>query len=187
MKKITMILLLALPCCLRAQVVEKMLKGVEMPISMELDGKNLELNGMGLRTKVVFKVYIAGLYLEKSSSDGMAIAASEQIKRIELVFLRSVNGPEVAEAIAKGFAANAGDALPALKDRVAKFKTLIPDVKKGDKLVFIYRPGAGLEAQANGKTTGTIEGKDFADALFRVWLGEHPADKALKTGLLGFK
>lgn len=140
---------------------------------------------MGLRTKVVFKVYAAGLYLEKNSTDGAEIAVSEQVKRMELVFLRAVDGATVAGAIAEGFDNNAGAALPALKERIEKFRKLISDVKKGDRLVFVYRPGAGMEAQANGRVLGSIEGKDFSDALFKVWLGEKPADKALKTGLLG--
>jgi hypothetical protein len=103
---------------------------------------------------------------------------------MELVFVRSVSGEDVAKAISEGFDNNAGAVLPALKDRIKKFGALIPDLKKGDRLVFIYRPGQ-LEVQANSKTAGLIDGKDFADALFRVWLGPKPSDKDLKAGLLG--
>lgn len=184
MKTFTMLLLLALPCGLFAADGTKTLKGVTLPAAMQLEGKTLMLNGMGLRTKVVFKVYVAGLYLEKTSADGQEIASSEQFKRMELVFLRSVSGEDVAKAIAEGFDNNAGAALPALKERIQKFGALIPDVKKGDRLVFLYRPGR-LEVQANGKAAGIIDGKDFSDALFRVWLGSKPSDKALKAGLLG--
>ncbi|PIU19955.1 MAG: hypothetical protein COT18_04795 [Elusimicrobia bacterium CG08_land_8_20_14_0_20_59_10] len=35
------------------------------------------------------------------------------------------------------------------------------------------------------KKAGDVEGKDFADTLFRVWLSDKPADKSLKAGLLG--
>lgn len=185
MKKIAFLLLLALPCGLIAAEGEKSLKGVAMPSALQFEGKKLSLNGLGLRTKVVFKVYVAGLYLEKTSADGLEIAASEQIKRMDLVFLRGVDGADVAKAIADGFTNNAGEALPAIKERIEKFGKLIPNVKKGDKLSFIYRPGAGVEVQGGGKTLGAIEGKDFGDALLRVWLGPNPSDKALKAGLLG--
>jgi len=40
-------------------------------------------------------------------------------------------------------------------------------------------------AVLNGARVGTIEGTDFGDALLRVWLGDHPPDEALKTGMLG--
>ncbi|MEI7527794.1 MAG: chalcone isomerase family protein [Elusimicrobiota bacterium] len=185
MKKISLLLLLALAPGLFAGGGNRSLKGVDMPENLTFEGASLSLNGMGLRTKVVFKVYVAGLYLEKRSADGMEIAASEQVKRMELVFLRSVDGATVAEAITGGFDKNAGPALPALKARIEKFSQMIPDVKKGDRLVFVYRPGSGLEVLAGGKTTGKIEGKDFSDTLFKVWLGASPADKALKAGLLG--
>jgi hypothetical protein len=185
MKKIALLALIALPCGLWAAPETKSLKGVTVPVNMELEGKKLQLNGLGLRTKVVFKVYVGALYLEKTSKDGMEIAASEQYKRMELNFLRGVDGADVAKAIADGFNNNAADVLPAIKERIAKFEKLIPDVKKGDKLVFTYRPGKTLEVEAGGKVLGSIEGKDFADALFRVWLGPKPSDKALKDGLLG--
>ena len=176
---------MAVPGLVSAAETEMTLKGVSMPVAIQQDGRKLELNGMGVRTKIVFKVYVAGLYLEKTSRDGMAVASSEQLKRIELVFLRSVDGKTVAEAIAEGFSNNAGETLPALNDRIAKMEKMIPDVKKGDRLVFVYRPGTGIEITANGKPAGSIEGKDFADVLFKVWVGDKPADKSLKNGLLG--
>lgn len=185
MKKIALLALCALPCGLWAAPETRSLKGVTAPAALTFEGKNLQLNGLGLRTKVVFKVYVGALYLEKVSKDGAEIAASEQVKRIELTFLRGVDGADVAKAIADGFANNAGDALPAIKERIAKFEKLIPDVKKGDKLAFTYRPGKGVDVEAGGKVAGSIEGKDFGDALLRVWLGPKPSDKALKDGLLG--
>ncbi|MHB0995489.1 MAG: chalcone isomerase family protein [Elusimicrobiales bacterium] len=185
MKKIALLALLALPCGLWAAAETRSLKGVTAPVSVDFEGKKLQLNGLGLRTKVVFKVYVGALYLEKTSKDGLEIAASEQVKRIELTFLRGVDGADVAKAIADGFANNAGDALPAIKERIAKFETFIPDVKKGDKLAFTYRPGKGVDVESAGKVAGSIEGKDFGDALLRVWLGPKPSDKALKDGLLG--
>lgn len=36
-----------------------------------------------------------------------------------------------------------------------------------------------------GQRKGTIEGADFASALFSIWLGSDPADEGLKNGLLG--
>ena len=174
--------LLLLPGVCAAQA--KTLCGVEAPLTVMQDGRRLELNGLGVRTKIVFKVYVGALYLEKASADGAAIAASEQVKRMELAFLRGVSGAEVAKAIAEGFDRNSGDRAPALRERVEQFRKLIPDVKKGDRLAFVYRPGQPLEVQANGKKTGEVPGKDFADTLFLVWLGARPADKDLKAGLL---
>jgi len=37
----------------------------------------------------------------------------------------------------------------------------------------------------NGHRKGMIPGADFADAYFRIWLGERPLDTALRDRLLG--
>ena len=49
------------------------LAGVTLPDSQQVAGKNLVLNGLGLRSKMMVKVYVAGLYLEQKSSDPNAI------------------------------------------------------------------------------------------------------------------
>ena len=96
-----------------------------------------------------------------------------------------MGGATVAQAISEGFEKNSKERLPALKERVEKFRKLIPDLTKGDKLSFLYVPGKGLSVETNGKLSGEIEGRDFSEALFRCWLGSVPADKELKKGLLG--
>ena len=53
------------------------------------------------------------------------------------------------------------------------------------KKLFTYVPGRGttvVVGEAEARTR--IEGKDFADALFRVWLGEDPVDSDLKDKML---
>src|SRR5262245_55406273 len=90
---------------------DRSVDGVRMPERIEESGKKLELNGMGLRTKTILaiKVYVAGLYLEKRSTEAKSVISSEQGKRVQLVFLRSVDRSQVADAIEQGFARNAGD------------------------------------------------------------------------------
>ena len=56
------------------------LKGVTLPVQTSRDGKVLILNGMGLRTKIVFKVYVGGLYVEKPSKDADELISSGQDK-----------------------------------------------------------------------------------------------------------
>ena len=55
------------------------LDGITMPDTATVGGKDLQLNGLGTRkaTFLKVKVYVMGLYLEKKSQDGQAIAASE--------------------------------------------------------------------------------------------------------------
>ena len=59
-------------------VLAKEVAGVNVPESTTVEGKTLKLNGAGLRKKVVFKVYVAGLYLETPSKDAAAVISSDQ-------------------------------------------------------------------------------------------------------------
>jgi hypothetical protein len=166
-------------------VQAKEVSGVSLPETTTVDGKTLKLNGMGLRKKMVFKVYVAGLYLETPSKDAAALISSDQIKRIQLSVLRNLSGAQVAEAIEEGFEKNSKASLGLLKARLEKFETMIPNVEKGDQILLTYVPGKGTVVSAKNVEKGVIEGKDFADALFSVWLGGNPVQEDLKTALLG--
>jgi hypothetical protein len=61
---------------------------------------------------------------------------------------------------------------------------MVPNVAEGDDMVMTYVPGKGTVVSVKGLEKGTIEGKDFADALFTVWLGADPVQENLKADLL---
>jgi chalcone isomerase-like protein len=159
--------------------------GVKLPDTITVEGKVLKLNGMGLRKKVVFKVYVAGLYLETPSKDPAAVLSSDQIKSMRLSILRSLKGSQITEAIVEGFEKNSKAQMGALKARLEKFNGMFPDVKEEDQICMTYIPGKGTVVIAKGTEKGVIEGKDFADALFSVWLGANPVQEDLKKALLG--
>src|SRR6266568_3937141 len=101
--------------------------GVKMPDTVTVEGKTLKLNGMGLRKKVVFKVYVAGLYLESPSKDVAAVLSSDQIKSMRLSILRSLKGSQITEAIVEGFEKNSKAQMGALKARLEKFNAMFAD------------------------------------------------------------
>lgn len=178
---------LALVLCLAASLpaLGKEVAGVSVPDTASVEGKTLKLNGAGLRKKVVFKVYVGGLYLETPSKDAANVISSDQIKRMQLSVLRSLSTKQVTEAIEEGFEKNSKAQMGALKARLDRLGTMIPNVEKGDLILLTYVPGKGLVVSAKGAEKGVIEGKDFADALFAVWLGANPVQEDLKTALLG--
>ena len=99
--------------------------------------------------------------------------------------MRDVGRADIAKAWSEGFAASAGDALPALQDRIAMLNSWMKDMKVGDQLTFTSLPGSGVQVDVAGKAQGTIRGDDFARALFAIWLGATPPNAGLKSGLLG--
>ncbi|MBI2212922.1 MAG: chalcone isomerase family protein [Acidobacteria bacterium] len=181
MKRIAMalvLLTLAIPALARE------LKGISMPDRITVEGKQVVLNGMGLRTKLTFKVYVAGLYLENATQNANAILSSDQIRRVEMVMMRDLDKGKISEAVNSGFEKNSKSKLPELKARLDQFNAGLTDLKEGDKLVITYIPSKGINLQSGAKSIA-IEGKDFADALFAVWLGQYPVDDDLKDGMLG--
>jgi Chalcone isomerase-like len=184
MKKTTS---LAMVLCLAASLpaLGKEVAGVAVADTATVEGKTLNLNGAGLRKKIVFKVYVGGLYLETPSKDAATVISSDQVKRMQLSVLRSLSTKQVTEAIEEGFEKNSKAQMGALKPRLEKLKTMIPNVENGDQILLTYVPGRGTVVSAKGAEKGVIEGKDFADALFAVWLGPNPVQEDLKKALLG--
>jgi hypothetical protein len=76
--------------------------------------------------------------------------------------------------------------MPKLQARLDASKAAMPaEVKEGQVLNLTYVPGKGTTVQVTGGQSIDVEGKDFADALFSVWLGKDPVDGGLKDGILG--
>ena len=160
--------------------------GVSFPDQAQVEGANLALNGLGLRlaTMLKVKVYVAALYVGKTSKDASAILGSSEPTELVLHFVRDVGADDVRKGFDEGFEKNAKAQLPALKERIAKLNGWIPDVKSGQKLTFVRKPGAGVQVDVNGSVKGTISGDDFAKAFLSIWLGD-PPNSEIKTGLLG--
>ncbi len=151
------------------------------------DGTVLHLNGAGIRKKVFFKVYIAELYLQKTTSDAAQAIADEGSKRVVMHFLYDKVGKDkLVAGWNEGFAANTDKAeLEPLQSRISTFNAMfMEDVVKGDVIVFDYNPGKGTSVTIKGKLKGVVEGKDFNDALLSIWLGPKPVTSDLKKAML---
>ena len=156
----------------------------KLPDTLKVGANTLKLNGMGLREKAVFKVYVGGLYLESPSKDAAAILAADQAKAITLYFLRDLSKEQLTEAFQESFDENASDKAgqQAVFD---KMLNLINDMKEGETMTFTYEPGKGTSLIIANKELGVFAGKGFADAVFSIWLGPKPPTKDLKKGMLG--
>lgn len=170
---------------LAASALPRTVANVNMPDRMEVAGRQLVLNGVGVRKATILnvKVYVAGLYLETPSKDPAQIIQSPQHKRLVMQFLRDVDRKDIVDAWSEGFRKNTKNLDP-IKTRIAKLTGWMRDMKDGSTITLTYVNG--VVQMAFGKNVqGTIEGADFAQALFSIWLGPEPPDQDLKKGLLG--
>lgn len=173
----TALSLFALPALAQVTVA-----GVTLPESQQVEGKTLELNGAGLRTKVI-RLYVGGLYLENPTTNPQEAVTSKQVKRMELHVLRNLTKEQVGETIVEGFQKNTKD-MSKLQDRLTRLSNALPDLQRGQTLTVTYVPGKGTTVEGPGIQPITIEGEDFAQSLFAVWLGGNPVQQDLKNALL---
>ncbi|HEY7573775.1 MAG TPA: chalcone isomerase family protein [Thermoanaerobaculia bacterium] len=184
MKK-TLALSLALLLAFTLTATAAQVAGVNVTDTVTIDGKPLKLNGAGLRKRSLFKVYVAALYVETPSKDAGAVLADNGIKSMQLHMLRDVKSKAITDAIGDGFQRNSKDQVPKLQPRLDSLAKMLPDLSEGDVVTLTWIPDKGTVVNARGTDRGTIEGRDFADALFAVWLGPDPVQDDLKAALLG--
>ena len=132
------------------------INGIKLPDQVTVEGNTLKLNGTGLRQATILKinVYAAGLYLENSSKDGESIATSDQLKGIEMVFMRDVSAKQMAEAFQEGFEKNCVADCARLKPDISKLQGLMKDMKKGDAMAFHFLPDK-VEVMIRGQKVGS--------------------------------
>ena len=151
-------------------------------------GQLLVLNGAGLREKFWVDVYVGSLYLPKKSSDVGEILIQPGPWRIQLDFVyKEVAQQKLVDSWREGFEKNqAAETLQQLQARIDQFYLFFDSSAVAeDQYRFDFQADNGTKISKNGQALGVIPGKDFADALLEIWLGNYPADKGLKKGLLG--
>jgi hypothetical protein len=161
------------------------LAGVTLPESVIVGDQTLVLNGMGLRTRLMFKVYVGGLYLLQKSTDANVIIQADAPKQVTLHFLRSVSRDQMVDAYRDAFANNAPEAHKTLAADIERLMAAFEPVTEGDVMTFVYVPGIGTTLSIRDKSKVTIAGLPFARAMFSAWLGPKPPSQDLKKGMLG--
>lgn len=158
--------------------------GVPFADTLTQNGKHLQLNGLGLRTKFFFKVYVAGLYVEEKSTDPVTLLSSRGEKLLKLHFLRDVDAEKIREAWIEGYKANCLDRCEETATDVETLNGWMRDMKDGDTLEFSFTDNT-LTVTVNGENKGSISTPAFAQNILAIFLGKNPPNNDLKEGLLG--
>ena len=163
-------------------------KGIKVDEAAQVGGSALVLNGAGVRTKLMFKVYVAGLYLMQKQTDANAVIRDTGNKRVSMHFLRELSSEKLLHGMNEGFEDNnSAVEMAAIDAQMKAFRQMMTSakaVKEGDEIV-LDLTSAGTQVSLNGKALGNVEGMAFNQALLRVWLGKKPVDASLKKALLG--
>ncbi len=161
--------------------------GVKLDDKVSLGGKDLLLNGAGIRTKLVFKVYVASLYLPARASD-LAGALAASPRRVQLHLLRDLSADDLAGALVDGIKDTSTPeqvaAIKAQTDQLLSIMKSIGQAKTGDVVTMDYVGGETLVA-FNGQAKGKIAGEPLNAALMRIWLADKPVQADLRKAMLG--
>jgi chalcone isomerase-like protein len=137
------------------------------------------------------KIYLAVLMLavvlaiqgaQRSEIEGVL---SDAAKRLEVEYFHAIKGEDFGMATNKVIAQNSDVlTLESLRPRIDAHNAFYMDVQPGDHYALTYMSGRGTELALNGRPLGTIEGADFASALYAMWLEEKPMNKSFNRQLL---
>jgi hypothetical protein len=179
-------LLASLAPSARAEDVVEPRTGVRFPAKID----DMSLLGVGLRTKTILKVkvYAIALYVADAALAGplkgkSAPALAHELcwadfpKEIHLHLVRDVSASQMQEAIREALQ-------HADKTRVDTFVSYFSDIKTGEEYVLRWAPGGTLETIAKGTPKPPIADKNFAAAVFGIWLGDDPIQDDIKRDLM---
>ncbi len=176
--------MLALLFALQSPAEAAELAGVTMSDTATVGGAPVVLNGMGLREKFFFDIYVGGLYLPAKTTDWKAAIAEEGPKRIVMHFIyKEVTADQIKETFEEGLAHNPNRASQAAN--FEKFYGWMEAMHPGDQIVYDWVPGTGTTVTVKGQVKGTIPDADFMKMLWSIYIGEHPPTGPLKSGMMG--
>jgi long-chain acyl-CoA synthetase len=161
--------------------------GVRLADKVAVGGQDLVLNGAGIRTRAVFKVYVGSLYVSARAADPAAVLAKGP-RRIQMNLLRDLAADQLVDALNDGMKDNntAAEmaALKAQQDQLTSIMKAFGEAKEGNVVTLDFVDGATVVG-FNGAVKGTIPGEPFNRALTKIWLGDKPVQADLKKAMLG--
>jgi hypothetical protein len=160
--------------------------GINFPGNQKYQGKELILNGLGMREATWFKVdvYVGALYLENKSKSADSIIFSSGNKKLIMHFVRDVDREKVVDSYRKAFKKVIGKNDPRQLGLMEKFVSKMEEMKVGKTMTLGFH-GETIELYINGNLKGSMKDKAFGQTLLKIWFGANPPNQGLKDGMLG--
>jgi hypothetical protein len=151
----------------------------QLPAPLLREAPELRLLGKGEMRWFGLHLYDATLWASGSSW------SPRQVYALDIEYAREISSKRLVDStIAEMRRLGAQD-----EDKLARWSDTLtrvfPDVKPGDRIVGLHRPGKGAFFYHQGEPTGSIEDSEFADTFFAIWLDPRTREPALRKALLG--
>ena len=128
-----------------------------------------------------FEVYDARLWAPGGFSAGSHATSP---LALELVYLRDFRATDIAGRSIKEMRRSQPVSDAQATEWSAAMLRVIPDVRKGDRIMALHRPGSGAAFWVNGKASGEIVDAEFARLFFAIWLSPRTSEPQLRQALL---
>lgn len=180
-------------CLLATYSEARTIGGVELSESLKMDGMNKELvlNGGGIRTKFFMDIYVAGLYLTEKNNDYQAIINQDESMAIKIeIVSKLITSERFKEATEAGFMRTTNNDPTMIRTQIDKaLKVFDAEFNVGDVFDIVYVKDQGTKFYKNGSFIANVEGMEFKQALFGIWIIDKPSHKCenLRLGMLGVK
>jgi hypothetical protein len=184
--------LLALaPLCAAAQDVAEPRSGARF--AAQVDG--MSLLGAGVRTRTIanVKVYAIGLHVADEALKGPLAAFKGRTstsdfhrqlvwgdfrKQLTLKFVRNVTKDQIQDAFREALVQSGTSGA-----HMEAFLGYFGDTSSGQDYVLRWEPGGVLKTTVAGQERPAITDKNFAAAVFAIWLGDKPIQDSIKKDL----
>lgn len=103
---------------------------------------------------------------------------------LQLTYLRSLDGAAIAKRSIDEMLRQTKFTAQQAQAWQAAMAAIFPDVKSGDRITGIHKPGAGASFLVNGKPKGDILDPEFARLFFGIWLSDATSEPAMRKALL---
>ena len=104
---------------------------------------------------------------------------------LEIVYARRLDGRKIAERSLEEMR-RVGPMVPEQAERwLAEMTRLFPDVRNGDRITGVQRPGEGVRFYLNADLRGELRDPEFGRFFFGIWLSPRTSEPRLRESLLG--
>ena len=165
-------------------------------VKFNVERDDMALLGTALRIKKIAfikaKVYAVGFYVSKQALAGPLAAHKGKLgtpefyndlvwgdfpKQVVLKFTRDVGQKKIQDAMREALEGTD-------KTLLDQFVSYFPEVKDGQECTLRWAKGGTLETIMVGQAKPPLESKDFAAALFNIYVGTKPLQDDIKQGLV---
>lgn len=154
------------------------------PASVSAESPPLRLQGTGLFRYLLMDIYSAALYLEPAA-ETTAWQSADVGKALILHYHRDIPASRFRQSAEATLSRQLGPNAGALAERIERLHAAYRSVKAGDRYTLLYTPQRGTRLLLNDEALVTIEGADFANAYFGIWLrSREPLSEDLRAQLM---